>query len=86
MNCRIGCAACCIDVSISSPLPGMPDGKPAGIRCVNLNLDNGCKIHDQADYPAVCRNLTPSLEMCGISNEYAHNYLHELEIITAPEK
>ena len=31
MECRSGCAACCIAPSISSAIPGMPDGKPAGI-------------------------------------------------------
>ena len=30
MNCREGCGACCIAPSISSPIPGMPHGKPAG--------------------------------------------------------
>ncbi|MCF5019628.1 YkgJ family cysteine cluster protein, partial [Pseudomonas lactis] len=29
MKCREGCGACCIAPSISSPLPGMPQGKPA---------------------------------------------------------
>jgi Fe-S-cluster containining protein len=28
MDCRVGCGACCIAPSISSPLPGMPRGKP----------------------------------------------------------
>ncbi|MCR3872443.1 YkgJ family cysteine cluster protein, partial [Pseudomonas aeruginosa] len=28
MQCRAGCGACCIAPSISSPLPGMPAGKP----------------------------------------------------------
>jgi Fe-S-cluster containining protein len=32
MNCRLGCGACCIAPSISSPIPGMPQGKPAGVR------------------------------------------------------
>ena len=35
MDCRAGCGACCIALSISSPIPGMPAGKPAGI----LSLD-----------------------------------------------
>ncbi|HNF77692.1 MAG TPA: YkgJ family cysteine cluster protein, partial [Thauera aminoaromatica] len=26
MDCRPGCAACCIAPSISSPIPGMPHG------------------------------------------------------------
>ena len=28
--CRPGCGACCIAPSITSPIPGMPDGKPVG--------------------------------------------------------
>ena len=38
-SCRSGCAACCIAPSISSPIPGMPHGKPAGVRCVQLTAD-----------------------------------------------
>lgn len=84
MNCRIGCAACCIAVSISTPLPGMPQGKPAGVRCANLTPDNACSIHGGMNYPAVCGSLSPSLEMCGDSNEYAFAYLAELEQKTLP--
>jgi Fe-S-cluster containining protein len=31
MDCRAGCGACCIAPSISSPIPGMPDGKLWGM-------------------------------------------------------
>ena len=31
MPCRDGCGACCIAPSITSPIPGMPHGKPAGM-------------------------------------------------------
>jgi hypothetical protein len=34
MECRSGCGACCVAPSINAPLPGMPQGKPAGVRCV----------------------------------------------------
>ncbi|PAS17689.1 hypothetical protein CGT75_04930, partial [Vibrio cholerae] len=44
MDCRLGCGACCIAPSISSPIPGMPNGKPAGVRCVQLNEDNLCQL------------------------------------------
>jgi uncharacterized protein len=84
MNCRIGCAACCIAVSISSPLPGMPGGKPAGARCINLDEKNYCLIHGNADYPRICGSLKPSMEMCGNTNEHAFAYLADLEIKTAP--
>lgn len=84
MECRIGCAACCIVVSISSPIPGMPEGKPAGVRCVQLTEDNKCKLFGKPERPAVCSSLKPSIEMCGNENSYAFSYLEELEKSTKP--
>lgn len=84
MNCRIGCGACCIVISITSALPGMPDGKPAGVRCVNLSDNNVCMIYDSPDYPEACKNLTPSEEMCGNSSDDAFEYLKNLERLTKP--
>ena len=43
MECRMGCGACCIAPSISSPIPGMSEGKRAGERCVQLDDDNLCR-------------------------------------------
>ncbi|MGQ5524624.1 YkgJ family cysteine cluster protein [Chitinimonas sp. PSY-7] len=82
MECRLGCAACCIAPSISSPIPGMPYGKPAGVRCVQLDEQNGCRIFGQPDRPAVCSSLPPALDMCGESREHALHYLHWLEVET----
>jgi len=84
MQCRVGCGACCIALSISSPIPGMPDGKPAGVRCVQLTPDNRCKIYDHPDRPAVCARLRPSAEMCGQNADEAYAYLMELERLTSP--
>jgi Fe-S-cluster containining protein len=39
MECREHCGACCIAPSISSPIPGMPRGKPGGVRCIHLSED-----------------------------------------------
>jgi len=80
--CRPGCAACCIVISISSPLPGMPKGKPAGVRCLNLSDDNVCMIHDTENYPSVCRNFNFDPEFCGETNEEAFDRLTELEKLT----
>lgn len=77
--CRSGCAACCIAPSISSPIPGMPDGKPAGVRCVQLDEEDRCRIFDKPERPAVCGNLRPSEEMCGDSREQALRWLGYLE-------
>ena len=84
MDCRIGCGACCIGLSISSPIPGMPDGKPAGVRCVQLTDDNRCLLFGLPERPAVCVNLRPMEEMCGETMEEALVYLAFLERATAP--
>jgi Fe-S-cluster containining protein len=84
MNCRPGCAACCIAPSISSPIPGMPQGKPAGVRCVQLDAANRCRIFGRPERPAVCASLAPSPAMCGDSAEQALLYLSRLEKETAP--
>jgi len=84
MECRVGCAACCIAASISSPIPGMPKGKPAGVRCVQLTEDNACKLFGLPERPAVCVSLQASIEMCGNTNEEAMRVLSEMERLTAP--
>ncbi|MBI5653066.1 MAG: YkgJ family cysteine cluster protein [Chloroflexi bacterium] len=83
-QCRIGCGACCIAPSISSPIPGMPNGKPAGVRCVQLTDDNRCKIFDHPERPRVCVNLQPAAEMCGDNAAHAHAWLERLEQMTRP--
>ncbi len=82
MECRAGCAACCIVVSISSPIPGMPAGKRAGLRCVQLTPDNRCAIFGDSRRPAVCASLQPSDEMCGGSIAEVYERLAELERMT----
>jgi Fe-S-cluster containining protein len=86
MECRVGCGACCIALSISSPIPGMPEGKPAGMRCVQLTPDNRCRLYGQPNRPSVCDRLRPNKEMCGDSTEYALAWLAELERVTSPHK
>lgn len=83
MDCRVGCGACCIAPSISSPIPGMPHGKPAGVRCAQLTDDNRCRIFGQPERPRVCTQLRPSAEMCGATNAEAMTYLITLERSTA---
>lgn len=84
MNCRPGCGSCCIAPSISSPIPGMPQGKPAGVRCVQLDEANRCMIFGQPQRPAVCGQLMPSVEMCGANAPAAMRWLDLLERATAP--
>jgi uncharacterized protein len=85
MECRIGCAGCCIAPSISSEIPGMAGGKPAGVRCLQLTPDNRCRIFGLSGRPAVCVNLRPDKEMCGDSDAEAMEILNEWERLTRPE-
>lgn len=84
MECRLGCGACCIAPSISTPIPGMPSGKPAGVRCIQLTADNLCLLFGKAERPQVCSDLFPEAEMCGKNQAEALNYLAELEAATRP--
>ena len=62
----------------------MPGGKPAGVRCVQLTVENRCRIFGRPERPAVCARLRPTLEMCGTSAEQALHWLDELEHVTRP--
>jgi hypothetical protein len=82
MQCRPGCGACCIVPSISSALPGMPKGKPAGVRCAHLTGQNLCALYGRPERPAVCRDLKAGPEMCGADSEDATARLWALEEAT----
>jgi Fe-S-cluster containining protein len=84
MECRVGCGACCIALSISSPIPDMPLGKPAGVRCVQLTSDNRCRLFGRPERPSVCVRLRPNEEMCGESADEAYAWIMELERLTCP--
>lgn len=82
--CRTHCGACCIAPSITSPIPGMPHGKPAGIPCVQLDDELRCRLFGKPERPAFCGSLQPAQEMCGASRSDAFATLTALEIATRP--
>jgi Fe-S-cluster containining protein len=87
LTCRPGCAACCTAPSISSPIPGMPQGKPAGVPCIQLDAQLRCKIFGHPQRPAVCGQLQASVEMCGAVEDgglHARAWLTRLENLTRP--
>ncbi len=84
MDCRPHCGACCIAPSISSPIPGMPHGKPAGVPCVQLLPDLRCALFGRPERPAVCVSLRPSESMCGRDRDEALAHLAGLEARTRP--
>jgi len=62
----------------------MPHGKPAGVRCVQLDERNACRLFGQPGRPAVCVALRPAFLMCGANRDEAMRILAALEIATAP--
>jgi Fe-S-cluster containining protein len=84
MNCRTRCGACCIAPSISSPIPGMAGGKPAGVRCVQLREDLSCALFGLPERPRVCGSLAAQPSMCGDSRDEALAILAQLELDTLP--
>jgi len=62
----------------------MPQGKPAGIRCVQLDDAERCLLFGKPDRPAVCVSLKPGPLMCGSDREYALHWISRLERQTRP--
>ncbi|CRI56146.1 YkgJ family cysteine cluster protein [Pseudomonas sp. CCOS 191] len=83
MKCREGCGACCIAPSISSPIPGMPQGKPAGERCLHLNVENLCALFGKPERPQVCGGFKAEAEICGNDRDEAIRIIGWLEQMTA---
>lgn len=80
----MGCGACCIAPSITSPIPGMPLGKPAGVRCVQLLPDLRCALFGRPERPAFCATLRPAEDMCGADRDEALARIAAWEAATRP--
>ena len=78
MECRSNCGACCIAPSISSPIPGMPNGKKAGEYCIQLDENLNCKIFGKPERPAVCSGFKPDRVFCGSNQQEALEILKSL--------
>ncbi len=62
----------------------MPNGKPAGVSCVNLDERLRCRLFGLPERPAFCVSLRPSADMCGSDRTEALALLKRMEIETAP--
>jgi Fe-S-cluster containining protein len=54
----------------------MPDGKPAGMRCIHLREDFSCGIYEQR--PEVCRDFQAEELFCGKDRQEALDILGRL--------
>jgi hypothetical protein len=61
----------------------MPQGKPAGERCVQLSVENLCSIFGQPERPAVCSDFSADPEVCGSSQAEAIRLIGWWEQMTA---
>jgi hypothetical protein len=62
----------------------MPQGKPAGVRCVQLGPHHECLLFGKPERPSFCVGLQPSTEMCGQDRTDALGWLALLELKTQP--
>jgi hypothetical protein len=62
----------------------MPQGKPAGVPCVQLDDQLRCRLFGDPRRPPVCGSLQPSIAMCGNDRRHALAWLLALEQQTQP--
>ncbi len=84
MECRSACGACCMAPSINSPIPGMEEGKPAGIACIHLDEEKRCGLYGLSHRPAFCLQFQAERAVCGFNTDEAMTLLNELERQTGP--
>ena len=63
----------------------MPEGKPAGQRCVHLDALMRCKLFGDPRRPALCESFTAERTSCGDNREQALLLLQQLEMNTEPD-
>jgi hypothetical protein len=62
----------------------MPDGKPAGVMCVNLDRETYlCRIWGTDEYPDVCHRFIADENVCGTNRGDALELIAILERDTA---
>jgi uncharacterized protein len=62
----------------------MPQGKPAGQRCLQLDDALRCRLFGRPERPQVCRSLQAAPAMCGTGRQQALQILDAWERLTRP--
>lgn len=63
-------------------MPGMPNGKPAGVRCIHLDAQFACGLFGQPERPGFCAQFQAEPAVCGDTQAQALEILAQLEIST----
>jgi len=53
----------------------MPEGKPAGVPCIQLDSHMRCKLYGLPERPRVCVEFVADEAVCGESREQAMRWL-----------
>lgn len=61
----------------------MPHGKPAGVRCVQLDENHLCRLFGDPRRPAVCLRFAFDSELCGEDRNQALQRIAVLECGTS---
>jgi uncharacterized protein len=56
----------------------MPGGKPSGVRCIHLNDNYQCNIHNDPGKPKVCDDFKAEMEFCGSTRDEALKILYSI--------
>jgi len=60
----------------------MPNGKPAGVRCIHLDERHYCLLFQSPERPVVCDSFQASADACGDNFVDAMQRLQLLEKLT----
>ena len=60
-------------------MPGLPDGKPAGVRCPHLDASFACLLWQDPRRPDVCAEFKPEPLFCGNTRSEALDILTLIE-------
>jgi len=61
----------------------MPEGKPAGERCLHLSVEALCGLFGKPERPAVCSEFKAGADVCGVDQADAIRIINWWEAATA---
>ena len=64
----------------------MPQGKPAGVRCVHLDARHRCELFGDPRRPALCEAFRAEPAVCGENRDQAMAIIASLELASTPEQ